>query len=231
MRAALRDYGQRLLHRLHGHTIQSWNADLFWRPILSALARLIWKPRYQGFEHIPEHGPCLLIANHVSYLDGLLIAAGSKRPIRFVIDGTIYHLPVVHYFMKHNRAIPILPTRESVSAALDAIAEGLQQGDAICIFPEGKLTFTGSLSRFKPGVEWIIKRNQVMVYPIGIVGLWGSVFSRKYLQKRLRWWPRHWHLPIALACGEGIAPEHISINYLQRRIIQLKHEAAELHTP
>ena len=202
--------------------------DAFWRPIIRFVAHCIWRPRYVNFEQIPDEGACLLIANHVSYLDGILIATGCKRPVRFLIDGDIYSLPVVNYFMRHNRAIPILPNRESVAAALHEISQGLKQGDAICLFPEGKLTYTGSLSRFKPGIEWIIKQNEVLVYPIGIVGLWGSVFSRKYRKRRFRWWPRHWGRKVVLACGSVIAPEAVKVNYLQRAILQLKHEASRI---
>lgn len=212
----------------HSSPSRRWNADRFWRPIISAIARYIWKPRYVGFDHIPDEGACLLIANHVSYLDGILIAAGCKRQVRFLIDGHIYNFPIVNYFMRHNGAIPILPNRESVSAALHAISEGLNRGDAICLFPEGKLTYTGGLSRFKPGIEWIIAQNQIDVYPIGIVGLWGSVFSRKYRKSFFRWWPRHWKKSIVLFCGEKISPDQIKVNYLQRRILQLKHEASKV---
>lgn len=212
-------------------------------PIYRVLARwltfLVYRPRYEGFERIPLTGPGLLIANHVSYVDGMIIAAGIHRPVRFVIDDTIYRLPGVHYFMRLNRAIPIAPRRDSVEAALAAIAEGLAQGDMICIFPEGQLTYTGSLGRFRPGIEWILKRSPVMVYPLALTGLWGSVFSRKYLKARWRWMPRRFlgwswsfgrgfgggNRPVRAVCGDPIPPEQATVNTLQRVVLQLKHQA------
>lgn len=188
------------------------------------LAIAIWAPKYRGFEQIPDTGPIILIANHVSYVDGVIIAAGCNRPVRFVIDGLIYDLPGVNYFMRLNRAIPILPNRDSVTRALEQISEGLKAGDAICIFPEGQLTYTGSLGRFRPGIEWIIKHDPVPIYPIALTGLWGSIFSRKYRKSQFRWWPRNRHLPVAALCGPVIAPEHATVNRLQEMILRLKYQ-------
>lgn len=204
----------------------SFDHQAFWLPKIRWFTRLVWRPYYYHFDKIPKTGPCLLIANHVSYVDGLVISAGCSRPVRFVIDGAIYALPVVHYFMKHSRAIPIRPNKESVSAALDAIAAGLEAGDAICLFPEGQLTYTGSLGRFRPGIEWIIRRNAVPVYPIGLVGLWGSVFSRKYRNRPFRWWPRRWNRQVFAVCGDPIPPEDVTVNRLQRIVLQLKQQAS-----
>ncbi len=203
--------------------------EQFWRHKFAIITKAIWQPRYYGFEKIPSKGACLLIANHVSYVDGLIIAAGCNRPVRFVIDGKIYRLPIINYFMRLNRAIPILPNKESVTKALDAIAAGLADGDAICIFPEGQLTYTGSLSRFRPGVEWIVKRSPVPVYPIGIVGLWGSVFSRKYRKSCCRWFPRNIRLNIVAVCGSAIPPDKVKVNELQRIVLRLKHKASSMN--
>ena len=157
------------------------NPEPLYRYIARLLCKAVYNPRYIGFEQIPKSGAAMLISNHVSYADGLVIASGCKRPIRFVIDQEIYTLPFLHYLMVCNRAIPIAPTRESVTHALDEIAAGFEAGDLICIFPEGQLTYTGSLGRFKTGIESITKRSPVPVYPIALSGLWGSIFSRKYL--------------------------------------------------
>lgn len=194
-----------------------------YRAFAKTLAHLIYRPTYLGFEKIPKTGPLVIIANHVSYVDGLVIAAGIDRPVRFVIDGHIYNAPFVHYVMVMNRAIPILPNRESVTASLEAISEGLKAGDAICIFPEGQLTYTGSLGRFRPGIEWIIKRDQVPVYPVALTGLWGSVFSRKYRNRKFRWWPKKWGRTVRAVCGERIEPENVSVNALQEAVLKLKY--------
>jgi len=189
------------------------------------LANRIWKPRYIGLEKIPAQGAAILICNHVSYVDGLLLYAGSPRPIRFLMDGEIYNLPFVHHFMKLARAIPIMPNRESVTKAFDEISEALKAGELVCIFPEGQLTYTGGLSRFRPGIEWVLKRDPVPVVPMAITGLWGSVFSRKFLGTRFRWWPRHRKLDVRILCGDPIPAGVINVNFLQRIVMRLKQEA------
>lgn len=201
----------------------TWQPEPLYRHIAKLIATIFYRPLYTGFEHIPEKGPAILISNHVSYVDGLIIAAGCNRPVRFIIDTHIYSLPLVHYFMLYNRAIPILPTRESVTHALEEISAGLKAGDLVCIFPEGQLTYTGSLGRFKTGIESIVKRDPVPVYPIALTGLWGSVFSRKYLGSWRRFIPKRLHPRVHAVCGSAIAPEYVTVNRLQDTVLRLKY--------
>lgn len=200
-------------------------AEAFYRYVITTLGRLILRPTYIGFENIPKTGPVILVSNHVSYLDGLIISAGCpERPIRYIIDGDIYEWPVVHYFMKLARAIPIMPNRASVTKALDEISAGLKAGDAVCLFPEGQLTFTGSLGRFKPGIEWILRRDsEVPVVPIALSGLWGSAFSRKYRKTRFPYLPRLQRREIVAVCGAPIPADQVSVNSLQREVLRLKY--------
>jgi 1-acyl-sn-glycerol-3-phosphate acyltransferase len=195
----------------------------FYRLGTRVIARLVWHPRVIGFDKLPKTGPALIVCNHVSYVDGFLMYASSKRPIRFLIDGDILNLPGVHYFMTLAKAISILPTRDSVTQALAEVSQALREGDLVCVFPEGTLSRTGSLGRFRPGIEWMVKRDPVPVYPIAINGLWGSVFSRKY--HRFRWWPRHLRAKITLICGDPIAPEQATVNRLQREVLRMKYIA------
>lgn len=197
-------------------------------PIFSVIAhrvtRFVYRPRHIGFENIPATGPAILISNHVSYVDGPIIDAGCKRDVRYIIDEDIYNLPGVHFLMKLDRAIPIAPNRKAVEKAFNDISEGLKAGDVICIFPEGFLTFTGGLGRFKPGIEWIIKRDPVPVIPIALSGLWGSVFSRKDLKSPFKWLPKRWlRGKITVICGPAIPPEQVSVNYLQEAVLRLKY--------
>jgi 1-acyl-sn-glycerol-3-phosphate acyltransferase len=194
-----------------------------YRRCVKVLIHLFYKIEHEGFEHIPERGPVLIIANHVSYVDGVILQAICDRPIRFIIDQYIHDMPIVNYFMRHNRAIPILPKKESVEGALDEVSKGLEQGDVICIFPEGRLTYTGHIGRFKPGVEWVVERDPVPIYPVAIDGLWGGIFSRKYLRSRWRWFPKGVRPKVKVICGSVIHPGHVRVEYLQRVIMNLLH--------
>lgn len=197
------------------------------RKIIHFLTLRVYRPHYSGFEHIPREGPAIIIANHVSYMDGPIIDAGTTRRVRYLIDQDIYNYPVIHYLMTLNRSIPIAYHRKAVEKAFDDISEGLKAGDVICIFPEGFLTFTGSLGRFRPGIEWITRRDPVPVIPMAISGLWGSVFSRKYRKSRFRWLPRQWGRRVTVVCGPPIAPQDVTVNYLQEVVLKLKYSISD----
>lgn len=203
----------------------SWRPEPFWRMMAKGIALLIYNPKFTGFDQIPKSGAAILISNHVSFVDGLILAAACDRPVRFIIDTHIYNLPLVHYFMKYNRAIPILPTRDSVTHALEEVSNGLKAGDLVCIFPEGQLTYTGSLGRFKTGIESIVKRDPVPVYPIALTGLWGSIFSRKYLGSWKRFIPKRFTPRVHAICGAAIAPKDATVNRLQETVLRLKYQA------
>jgi 1-acyl-sn-glycerol-3-phosphate acyltransferase len=192
--------------------------------IAHGLVRFVYKPRYIGFEHIPLAGPAILISNHVSYVDGPIIDAGCKRPVRYLIDEGIYNTPGVHYIMSLDRAIPIGSAKSSVERAFDEISATLKAGELVCIFPEGFLTYTGGLGRFRHGIERMIKRDPVPVIPLALSGLWGSVFSRKRLRSPLRWLPQEWlRGKIVALCGKAILPDEVNVNYLQEVVMKLKY--------
>ncbi len=194
------------------------------RSIIHGLVLFVYKPRYIGFERIPESGPAILVSNHVSYMDGPLIDAGCKRQVRYVIDEDIFNAAGVNFIMSRAKAIPIAPNRKSVEHAFDLISEALRAGDIVCIFPEGFLTFTGGLGRFRPGIEWMIKRDPVPIIPIALAGLWGSVFSRQYRGSWRRFFPRCWlRGHIMIKCGEIVEPSRGKINELQDIVMKLKY--------
>lgn len=199
------------------------NLEPFYRGCARFFLNILYDIELIGFEKIPDKGPILIIANHVSYIDGVLIQTACSRQVRFLIDQYIYETPIVNYFMKYNRAIPILPKKENVNNALDTISDGLENGDAIGIFPEGQITYTGNISRFKPGIEWIIERDPVPIYPVVIKGLWGSVFSRKYLKSKFKLLPRTFRPKITLKCGDVLHPEHVRVDILQQKILELRN--------
>ncbi len=212
----------RLLAKMQRFYRKHVGIEPFFRTLARWMIKTLYRVDMRGFEQIPTTGGALLIANHVSYMDGVVIQAACSRPIRFVIDKDIYNLPGINFFMVHNGAIPIAPTKEDVTKALDDIAQGLQEGDLICIFPEGQLTYTGHLGRFKPGVEWIISRSPVPVYPIALKGLWGSFLSRKYRKEKYHGFMKEkLRRKVSVRCGEVINPAKVSIDSLQRVILSL----------
>ncbi len=185
------------------------------------LIRMVYDCEFKGFDNIPATGPCLVICNHVSFVDGLILNAASRRDIRFIIADEIYNYPIVNYFMKMDRAIPIKANRESVKKALAKASEALQNGEVVAIFPEGQITYSGYMSRFKLGVEWILKNDKVPVVPIVLVGLWGSMFSRRYLGKWHRMFPKYFRKKVKAVCGTPIPAEEGQINNLQKVLMKM----------
>ena len=146
------------------------------------LASTIYNLRYQGREHLPRRGAALLICNHVSFIDWLVITAACNRPVRFVMDHRIFAAPGINFIFKLCKAIPIAPAKESAEVkeqAFRSISEALRDDQMVCIFPEGMITHDGKLNVFRPGVERILAADPVPVIPMAIGGLWGSFFSRK----------------------------------------------------
>jgi len=146
------------------------------------LASTVYHLRYKGREYLPRRGAALLICNHVSFIDWLVITAACNRPVRFVMDHRIFAAPGVNIIFKLCKAIPIAPAKESAEVkerAFQSISDALRDGQLVCIFPEGMITHDGKLNTFKPGVERILSADPVPVVAMAIGGLWGSFFSRK----------------------------------------------------
>lgn len=146
------------------------------------LASTIYSLRYRGRDNIPRHGAAVLVCNHVSFIDWLVITAASNRPVRFVMDHRIFSAPGLNIIFRLCNAIPIAPAKESAEVKEQAfrdISAALRDGQLVCIFPEGMITHTGAMNAFRPGIERILATDPVPVVAIAIGGLWGSFFSRK----------------------------------------------------
>ena len=173
------------------------------------LSRALYRIQSKGESHIPKTGPAVLVCNHVSFADWLIISALCPRPVRYVMYYKFFQIPVLKYLMKQAKVIPIAGAKEDpeiLAKAFDQISAELADGEIICIFPEGTITRTGELNPFKSGVEKILARNPVPVVPMALKGLWGSFFSfgnGRAFQKL----PRRWLSRIELEIGAPIAPE------------------------
>lgn len=147
------------------------------------LSHSIYRVKHQGLEHIPNKGGAIIVCNHVSYLDALLLAGAVRRPIRFIMFKPIYEIPVLNFIFRTGGAIPICSRQhdeQGYEHAMDEIAKGLEQGHLLCIFPEGKLTQDGEVDEFKAGIERVLARTPVPVVPMALQGLWGSFFSHSH---------------------------------------------------
>jgi 1-acyl-sn-glycerol-3-phosphate acyltransferase len=150
------------------------------------LSRFVYRYKVSGDEHIPLQGAAVLVCNHVSFVDAVLLMAASPRPIRFLMDHRIFRVPVLGWLFKLDKAIPVAPRGENPAAyeaAFDAAAQVLREGDLLAIFPEGGITQDGTLQEFKGGIVKIMARAQadglaVPVIPMALTNLWGSYFSR-----------------------------------------------------
>ena len=144
--------------------------------------RALYRLQVSGMEHLPAEGAALVVCNHVSYMDPLILAAVIPRPARFVMYHRIYRIPLLHWIFRTARAIPIAPAKEDAAlmeAAFDAIDQALADGEVVVIFPEGALTRDGEIAAFKGGVERILARRPVPVVPMALRNMWGSMWSKR----------------------------------------------------
>ncbi len=145
------------------------------------LSHSMYRVEHRNLEAIPDEGAALLVCNHVSFVDALLIGGAVRRPIRFVMYYKIYRLPVLNFIFRTAGAIPIAGRNEDIQIyekAFTRIAQYLKDGELVCIFPEGKLTADGEMNEFRGGVTRILEETPVPVIPLALQGLWGSFFSR-----------------------------------------------------
>jgi 1-acyl-sn-glycerol-3-phosphate acyltransferase len=176
-------------------------------------------------DRIPEHGPAVLVCNHVSYVDAIVIGAASPRPIRFVMDHRIFNMPLLGWIFRTAKAIPIAPAKEDpwlMEKAFIDIAQALHEGDLVCIFPEGRLTTTGELNEFKGGISKILERSKVPVIPMALRGLWGHPLSRSKDNVFERAFRKGWRSRLALAVGQPLAPVDVTPELLRVQVAQLR---------
>ena len=183
---------------------------ILWRIPQASIRFLVWLATHTVYRvrvnqrfNLPETGGALLVANHVSWLDGLLLLATSSRPIRILIQADWVQGPLTRTLARVMGAIPIKPTPKATRLAIETAREALNNEELVCIFPEGSMTRTGQLRAFKPGMMQILSGARAPVIPVYLDELWGSIFS--YRGGRLWWqWPRHIPSPVSIWFGKQI---------------------------
>jgi 1-acyl-sn-glycerol-3-phosphate acyltransferase len=185
-------------------------------------SRCIYRFRVRGDEHIPLEGPAILVCNHVSFVDALLLMAASPRPIRFIMDHRIFATPLLGTLFRLAKAIPIAPQKEDPATYERAFVEArkvLDEGELVGLFPEGGITRDGELQPFKGGIMKLLETHPVPVVPIALQNLWGSYFSRiEGGQAMARPFRRGVWSRVGLVAGEAVAPAAVSPEALRRRV-------------
>lgn len=205
--------------------IYSLVPEFFIRFLAWLLVKTLYRLRISGTDHIPHDGAALIVANHVSFADAVILMGATPRPIRFVMDHRIFKNPLLGFIFRHSGAIPIAPAKEDperLEQAFIRIEQALANGELVGIFPEGAITRDGQMQPFRPGVTRILHNNPVPVIPMGLSGLWGSFFSRIEGKAMCKPFRRGMFSSVVLSIGEPIAPELASPQHLFEQVSELR---------
>jgi 1-acyl-sn-glycerol-3-phosphate acyltransferase len=193
------------------------------------LVKTLYRIEAEGVERVPEEGPALLVCNHVSFMDPLVVMGIVRRPTRFVMYYKIFRIPLLNFIFRTAKAIPIAGAKEDAAlleSAFDEVDRALADGELVCIFPEGGLTRDGEIAPFRPGLERILARRPVPVVPIALRGLWGSVFSRRDSALGRSRLPRRFWSRIGIAFGEPLPADEASAAVLEAKVRALRGDRA-----
>lgn len=205
--------------------------EFFMRFVSWLLVRTLYRLRLHGIEkHVPDEGPALLVCNHVSYMDALILAASIPRPVRFVMYYKIFNIPMMRWIFRTARAIPIAGARENpelMQRAFDEIDAALAEGGIVGIFPEGALTKDGEIAAFKSGVEKILERaaaagRPVPVVPMALKGMWSSMWSRRDTRLGRMRVPRRFRAPVDVVAGEPMDGGTATAASLETKVRELR---------
>ncbi|RUR31571.1 1-acyl-sn-glycerol-3-phosphate acyltransferase [Vreelandella andesensis] len=198
------------------------------RRVIYVVMRLCYRFSVHGQENVPKHGAALVVCNHVSFMDALVLGGGSPRPLRFVMDQPIFESRWLKWWFQLVGAIPIESERHSPGAlrrTLEDVSQALRQGDVVMVFPEGRITPDGNIHGFRRGLEAILARDNVPVIPAGLAGLWGS-WTSHHGGKALKKWPSRFRAPVSLHFGPPVSvheAEDVALRrYLEARVRALK---------
>src|SRR5436190_4007557 len=181
------------------------------------LARLIYRVTTTGLENLPEGG-FLLLPNHITWVDAIVLGLASPRPIRFIIDAAVYRNPFLHPVLRAVGCIPIT-SRKAQDAMRDAAAR-IRAGEIVCLFPEGELSRSGSLLRLRRGYEIIARQAEAPVVPVWLDRLWGSIFSfqgGRFFTK----WPQAMPYRVMVAFGKPLSAESADIATVREELLKI----------
>ena len=185
--------------------------------------RLFYRVRVQGLEQIPATGGALIIANHVSYVDAVIIGVLARRPIRNLSWEGFERKRGIRWIMRMMGTIPV--AEDKAKEAIQRSVEVLKRGELVCIFPEGSLTRNGGVMQFRKGFELIARRAGVPIVPIALDGLWGSMFS--FSGGKFFWkWPKAFPRPVQVVIGAPLSSAEHEITRL--RLLELTSQAFAL---
>ena len=195
----------------------------------------LYKLRPRGVEeNIPEEGAALIVSNHVSYMDALILSGVIKRPVRFVMYWKIFNIPLMSWIFRTARAIPIAGAKENpalMQQAFNEVDAALAAGELVCIFPEGALTRDGDIAPFKSGVEKILARcnaagRPVPVVPMALRGMWASMWSRRDGRLGRMRVPRRFRAPVEIVADAPIDGRIATAALLEAKVRELRGDAA-----
>jgi acyl-[acyl-carrier-protein]-phospholipid O-acyltransferase/long-chain-fatty-acid--[acyl-carrier-protein] ligase len=173
------------------------------RFVIWLVTRLFYRVRIEGLQNLPDTGPALLVSNHISWLDGVMLITMTSRPIRFVGYAPYTRVWYLSWLARIFSVIPVDVSPSSAKGAVKAVRQALADGELVCIFPEGGISRTGQIQTFKPGMMLMLKGSEAPIIPVYLDELWGSIFSfrgGKFLWK----FPRHWPYPVSIYLGSPL---------------------------
>ncbi|HEY7715556.1 MAG TPA: acyl-[ACP]--phospholipid O-acyltransferase [Candidatus Binatia bacterium] len=198
--------------------------DVFVRFVLWLITHSVYRIRVIGREHIPLHGPALLVSNHVSFIDAFMIGASLPRFVHFMLHRDFYDNRWLNWLYRLMHAIPISATnRRDIVHALQAARSELTKGNVVCIFAEGGITRTGRIQPFKRGFKKMVEGTEVPVIPVHLDQLWGSIFS--FEGGRFFWkWPKQVACPVTVSFGPPL-PAHSPVHEVRKAVLELESNA------
>ncbi|UUM31455.1 MFS transporter [Vibrio japonicus] len=192
------------------------------RFLVWVLTHTMYRVTHKNLHHLPQKSGALIVCNHVSYMDALLLSAVCPRLIRFVMEEEYANLPVLRRFLKRAGVIPICGSnRSSIRRAFSEVEQALADGHIVCIFPEGRLTTDGEMNEFMRGMDIILKRSPVPVIPVALKGLWGSYFSR-YKGKACKGLPSRFWSRLEIEAGEPVPPKLATTTLMHEKVSALR---------